>query len=128
MLTFNNFLVVAIGGLVGSVLRWLTSVALNPVFPSVPLGTLTVNLVGCFIIGMALAYFIAHPTVATETRLLITSGFCGGFTTFSAFSAEVVGLAIAGRLHWAAATVAANLIGSLLATYIGMRAVPLLNL
>ncbi len=61
MLTLNNFLVVAIGGLVGSVLRWLMSVWLNPLWPVVPLGTLGVNVIGGFIIGMALAWFIHQP-------------------------------------------------------------------
>jgi CrcB protein len=121
MLTLNNFLVVAIGGLVGSVLRWLTSVALNPLWPAVPLGTLAVNIVGGYIIGMALAWFIHQPGAPVELRLLITSGFCGGFTTFSAFSAEVVGFMVEGRTAWALATIGANLVGALVATYLGMK-------
>ncbi len=52
---------------------------------------------------------------------MITTGFCGGFTTFSAFSAEVVGLAIQGRTAWAVATIGANLVGALVATYLGMK-------
>ena len=123
MLTLNNFLVVAIGGLVGSVLRWLMSVAMNPLWPVVPLGTLGVNVIGGFIIGMALAWFIHQPSTSIEVRLLVTSGFCGGFTTFSAFSAEVVGLLVQGRTAWALATIGANLVGALLATYLGMKTV-----
>ncbi|MDB5804402.1 MAG: camphor resistance protein CrcB [Betaproteobacteria bacterium] len=123
MLTFNNFLVVALGGLVGSVLRWWVSVALNPLVAAVPLGTLTVNIVGGFIIGMALAYFIAQPATPVALRLLVTSGFCGGFTTFSAFSAEVVGFMVEGRLAFALATIGANLAGALLATFLGMKTV-----
>jgi CrcB protein len=123
MLTFNNFLVVAAGGLVGSVLRWWVSVVLNPLLAAVPLGTLTVNIVGGFIIGMALAYFIVRPDTPVAMRLLVTSGFCGGFTTFSAFSAEVVGFMVQGRLAFALATIAANLAGALLATYCGMKVV-----
>jgi CrcB protein len=108
------------------VLRWLTSVALNPLWPAVPLGTLTVNIVGGYIIGMALAWFILQPGTPVATRLLITSGFCGGFTTFSAFSAEVVGLALEGRTAWALATIGANLVGALGATYLGMKTTQLL--
>jgi CrcB protein len=122
MLSMINLLAVAGGGLAGSVLRWLVSIALNPLFPALPLGTLAVNVTGGFGIGIALAWFIHHPSVAPETRLLITSGFFGGYTTFSAFSAEVVGLAVAGRAHWALATVAANVLGALLATWLGMKA------
>lgn len=121
MLTFNNLLAVAVGGVIGSVLRWLVSVWLNPVLPAVPLGTLTVNIVGGFIIGMALAYFIARPDTPVAVRLLITSGFCGGFTTFSAFSAEVIGFMVEGRSAYAFATIAANLIGALGATFAGMK-------
>ena len=123
MLTLNNFLAVAIGGLIGSLLRWLVSVWLNPLWPPVPLGTMAVNVVGSFIIGMALAWFIHEPQTSVSLRLLITSGFCGGFTTLSAFSAEVVGLLLEGRVAWAFATMCVNVIGAFAATYLGMKTV-----
>lgn len=123
MLTFNNFLAVAIGGLIGSVARWVVSVLLNPTLQAVPLGTLAVNIIGGFIIGATLAWFIANPTASPVIRLFITTGICGGFTTFSAFSAEVVGAFLEGRSAHALATIAANLCGALLATWAGMKAV-----
>ncbi|HEY4371947.1 MAG TPA: fluoride efflux transporter CrcB [Burkholderiales bacterium] len=123
MLTFNNFLAVAVGGLIGSVARWVVSVLLNPTIQAVPLGTLAVNIVGGFIIGATLAWFIANPTAPPIVRLFITTGICGGFTTFSAFSAEVVGAFLEGRSAHAFATIAANLCGALLATWAGMKAV-----
>jgi CrcB protein len=123
MLTLNNFLAVAIGGLIGSLLRWLVSVWLNPLWPPVPLGTMAVNVAGSFIIGMALAWFIHEPQTSVSMRLLITSGFCGGFTTLSAFSAEVVGLLLEGRVVWAFTTMCVNVIGAFAATYLGMKTV-----
>lgn len=123
MLTFNNFLVVAIGGLIGSVLRWVVSVLLNPAIQAVPLGTLAVNVIGGFIIGAVLAWFIANPGAPVIVRLFLTTGICGGFTTFSAFTAEVVGAFVEGRSAHALATIGANLFGALLSTWAGMKAV-----
>jgi CrcB protein len=122
MLTFGNLLAVAFGGMIGSVLRWLTAVWLNHLLPGLALGTLAVNMIGGFCIGLALAAFYNNPAWPVELRLLATAGFCGGFTTFSAFSSEVVMLMTEGRMEWAAATVLANVIGALLTTYAGMKA------
>ncbi|CNH13768.1 camphor resistance protein CrcB [Yersinia thracica] len=113
---FNTLLAVFIGGGVGSVARWLVSMKLNSFSPNIPVGTLIVNLVGAFIIGLTLALFTRITHIDPVWKLLITTGFCGGLTTFSTFSVEVVYLLQDGKLAWAAGTVALNLAGSLTMT------------
>lgn len=105
-------LAVFIGGGTGSVARWLLSLKLNPMHHALPLGTLTANLVGAFIIGAGLAWFNRLPQIDPMWKLLITTGFCGGLTTFSTFSSEVVFLLQAGKVSWALLNVAVNLLGS----------------
>lgn len=113
---FNTLLAVFIGGGVGSVARWLVSMKLNSFSPNIPVGTLVVNLIGAFIIGLTLALFTRIIHIDPVWKLLITTGFCGGLTTFSTFSVEVVYLLQDGKLAWAASTIALNLIGSLAMT------------
>lgn len=105
-------LAVFIGGGTGSVARWMLSMKLNPAHQIIPLGTLTANLVGAFIIGMGLAWFNRMTHIDPVWKVLITTGFCGGLTTFSTFSAEVVFLLQEGRVSWALLNVAVNLLGS----------------
>ncbi|WP_312410725.1 fluoride efflux transporter CrcB [Pseudescherichia sp.] len=106
------FFAVFIGGGTGSVLRWFLGMKLNPLHNAIPLGTLTANLAGAFIIGMGLAWFNRMTHIDPLWKLLITTGFCGGLTTFSTFSAEVVFLLQDGRAGWALLNVAVNLLGS----------------
>ncbi|ATM96747.1 camphor resistance protein CrcB [Yersinia frederiksenii] len=113
---FNTLLAVFIGGGVGSVARWLVSMKLNSLPSHIPVGTLIVNVVGAFIIGLALALFTRMTHIDPVWKLLITTGFCGGLTTFSTFSVEVVYLIQDGKLAWAAGTVLLNLAGSLAMT------------
>ena len=120
MTWFRSMAAVAFGGVLGCVLRWLLALALNRYFPIIPPGTLAANLVGCYIIGMAIAVFAVNPAIPMEWRLFVTTGFCGGLTTFSTFSAEVVTLLQGGRMVWAMATVAVHLIGSLAMTVAGI--------
>ncbi|BBV67054.1 fluoride efflux transporter CrcB [Kluyvera ascorbata] len=105
-------LAVFIGGGTGSVARWLLSLKLNPMHHAIPLGTLTANLIGAFIIGAGLAWFNRLPQVDPVWKLLITTGFCGGLTTFSTFSSEVVFLLQAGKFSWALLNITVNLLGS----------------
>lgn len=120
---WRSLAAVMAGGMLGCVLRWLLAMGLNRYFPTVPPGTLAANLIGCYIIGVALAFFTAHPSHSPEWRLFITTGFCGGLTTFSSFSAEVIFLMQSGRLGGAMIALAANLIGSLLMTAAGIATV-----
>ena len=106
------FLAVFIGGGMGSVARWMLSMKLNPVHQIIPLGTLTANLAGAFIIGMGLAWINRMSHIDPVWKVLLTTGFCGGLTTFSTFSAEVVFLLQEGRAAWALLNVAVNLLGS----------------
>jgi len=105
-------LAVFIGGGTGSVARWMLSMKLNPVHQIIPLGTLTANLIGAFIIGAGLAWFNRMTHIDPVWKVLVTTGFCGGLTTFSTFSAEVVFLLQEGRAGWALLNVAVNLLGS----------------
>jgi CrcB protein len=126
-LGWSGFLAVGLGGVLGAWLRWGLGVALNPVFPTMPLGTLTANIVGGFIIGVAIEYFARHASVPPELRLFIITGFLGALTTFSTFSAEAVTLLAREQYGWALAHVGAHLFGSLVATVAGIEAVRWLN-
>lgn len=104
----------------GAVLRWALGSRLNPVFPTLPLGTLAANLLGGLLIGFALAWLGRHPTLPPELRLLLITGFLGGLTTFSTFSAEVVNLLGRGELLWGLGAIFVHLVGSLGMTAIGI--------
>jgi len=120
---WRSFIAVSVGGMLGCLLRWCLAIFLNRYLPTIPPGTLAANLVGCYIVGMAIADFTAYPTIAPEWRLFVTTGFCGGLTTFSTFSAETVMLLQSGRAVWALCAVAAHLLGSLLMTFAGIATV-----
>ena len=113
---------VAVGGgaAVGAWLRWGLGTALNPLFPTLPLGTLAANLVGGLMMGFAMELATRHAMMTPELRLLVTTGFLGGLTTFSTFSAEVVGMLAQWQFGWALATAALHLLGSFSLTALGM--------
>lgn len=118
-----GFLAVGIGAVLGAWSRWGLSVALNHLLPALPLGTLSVNLVGGFLIGAALEFFVQHTALAPEWRLFFVTGFLGSLTTFSAFSLEAVTLLQGARYGWAMALIGTHLIGSLAMTLLGIVAV-----
>jgi fluoride exporter len=120
-------LAVAVGAAIGALARWALALGLNHLFPALPPGTLLANLVGAYLIGVALAFFAQAPQISPEWRLLVITGFLGGLTTFSTFSAEVVGALQQGRLGWAAATVGTHVLGSLALTLAGLATVTLLK-
>jgi CrcB protein len=120
-MTFYAFLAVGVGAAIGAWLRWGLGLWLNPVLPQLPMGTLCANLVGGYLIGLAVAFFMQHPGLSPEWRLLIITGFLGGLTTFSTFSAETVTLLMREQYAWGMALVAAHLGGSLLMTVLGMQ-------
>ena len=86
----------------------------------IPLGTLLSNLVGGYLIGIAIAFFGNNPNLSPEWKLFVITGFLGGLTTFSSFSAEVVALMQRGELTWALGTALLHLIGSLALTFLGI--------
>ncbi|HEY0419204.1 MAG TPA: fluoride efflux transporter CrcB [Acetobacteraceae bacterium] len=114
---------IGIGAALGALLRWALALQFNAVLSSVPLGTLAANLVGGFLIGVAVAFFAGRPDLPPQWRLLIITGFLGGLTTFSTFSAEVVAHLTAGRMGWAAGLIALHVSGSLVMTLLGMALV-----
>lgn len=111
---------ISLGSALGALLRWQLGLKLNSFFPTLPPGTLVANLVGAYVIGWAMAYFAQASHLAPEWRLLIMTGFCGGLTTFSTFSAEVVTLLQAKEIFWAMGTMTAHVLGSLLMTLAGL--------
>ncbi|UIA98546.1 fluoride efflux transporter CrcB [Erwinia tracheiphila] len=122
----KSLIAVIIGGSAGCVIRWLLGIRLNALFPELPPGTLLVNLVGGFIIGAAMAWFMRNPQIDPSWKLLITTGLCGGMTTFSTFSLEIVTLLQAGKAMWAMVSVLVHVIGSLLMTVAGFWLMTLL--
>ncbi|WP_074722464.1 fluoride efflux transporter CrcB [Nitrosomonas ureae] len=120
---FNSLLAICLGASLGAVLRWLLGLSLNALFPSIPLGTLVANLIGGYLIGVALAVFAHHPGLTPEWRLFVITGFLGGLTTFSTFSAEVTVLIQEGRMLWALGAISAHVIGSLVMTMLGLATV-----
>ena len=117
---WRPILAISLGAALGALARWQLGIKLNSVFPSLPPGTLAANLIGGYVIGLAIAFFATEPNIGPEWRLLIITGFCGGLTTFSTFSAEVVSLLNDGRLAWAMGSIATHVIGSLAMTLAGL--------
>lgn len=113
-------LAISLGAASGALLRWVLGLKLNSLFPAIPPGTLVANLVGGYIIGVAVAYFASAPNLSPEWRLLIITGFCGGLTTFSTFSAETLTLVQQGRLVMALGAIGLHVSGSLLMTFAGL--------
>ena len=122
-MTAAGFLAVGTGAALGAWLRWILGVLFNPVFPTVPLGTLAANLVGGYLIGVCVEWLGLHADLPPEVRLFAVTGFLGGLTTFSTFSSEAVGLLSRGQSGWALVHVGAHLAGSLVFTFLGIQTV-----
>lgn len=120
-MTLYAFIAVGFGAALGAWLRWSIGLWLNPLLPELPLGTLAANLAGGYLIGLALAFFMQHPGLSPEWRLLIITGFLGGLTTFSTFSAETTTLLMRGQYAWGAAIIVFHLGGSLIMTVLGIQ-------
>lgn len=119
----GGFIAVGLGAMLGAWLRWGLGLWLNPRFPGVPLGTLAANVAGGYLVGVAVAWISARPEIPPEWRLFVVTGFLGGLTTFSTFSAEVASLIQQGRLLWATAAVGSHVVGSLALTVLGLATV-----
>lgn len=123
----GNFVAVGIGAALGAWIRWGLGIALNPVFPSLPLGTLVANLVGGYLMGIVMGIIALGGPMSHEMRLFITAGFLGGLTTFSAFSGEAVYMLSRGEYGWASVHVLSHVAGSLAMTGLGVLTVQLLR-
>jgi len=119
-MAWGEFVAVGAGAAVGAWLRWVLGIVLNPVFPVLPLGTLSANLGGGLLMGVAIELITRHAAMSPEMRLLITTGFLGGLTTFSTFSAEITTLLLRREWLWGSLGIVAHVAGSLLLTVAGI--------
>lgn len=119
----NSIFVIGLGAALGAISRWWLGSTLNSLFPAIPLGTLAANLIGGYLIGLLLALFASLPQLSPEWRLFAITGFLGGLTTFSTFSAEVTALLQQGRLSWAGAAILLHVAGSISMTLLGFATI-----
>jgi CrcB protein len=119
----NSIALISVGAAAGAVLRWLLGLGLNGLFPAIPPGTLAANLIGGYLVGIAMESLSGPLGMSPELRLLVITGFLGGLTTFSTFSAEVAQLLQQGRLALAGVEIAAHLGGSVVLTLLGIATV-----
>ena len=115
-----SIIAIFFGAGLGALLRALFNVLAESFSSSIPIGTLIANLLGAYLVGIALAYFIDQPTISPQWRLFIITGFLGGLTTFSSFSAEVVQLMQRDQLLLALGLALMHVCGSLLLTFLGI--------
>jgi CrcB protein len=115
-----SILAIFCGAGLGALLRAGFNLATVGLAATLPLGTFISNMVGAYLIGIAVAFFGNNPSLSPEWKLFIITGFLGGLTTFSSFSADVVAFMQRGELAWAFATVMLNLAGSLTLTFLGI--------
>ena len=119
----SSVTLISVGAAAGAVLRWLLAVGINELFPAIPPGTLAANLIGGYLVGIAVEALSVPFPLAPELRLLVITGFLGGLTTFSTFSAEVTQLLQQGRLAWAGVEILAHVVGSVVLTMLGVATV-----
>src|SRR5687768_8262482 len=121
---FKDILLVGLGGGVGSIARFLCQRSISAWYPhAFPFGTFIVNFLGCFLIGLLLGLMEKGSIIKPEMRLLLVTGFCGGFTTFSAFAAENIQLLKDGRLLYFTVYTVASVVLGILATFVGLSIV-----
>jgi CrcB protein len=123
----SGFLAVGIGAATGAWLRWWLGLLLNPLVPTLPLGTLAANLVGGYLMGIAMGLLTQYASLPLEMRLFIVTGFLGGLTTFSTFSGEAVTLLARQQYGWVAAHLSLHLLGSIAMTGLGIFTVNLIR-
>lgn len=123
----GQWVAVGVGAAFGAWIRWGLGLMLNAALPVLALGTLVANLLGGYLMGLAIGLFALAPTVSPEIRLLVMTGFLGGMTTFSTFSAEGVNLIARGQYGWAATHILVHVLGSLLMTGFGILTIQLIK-
>ena len=124
---FKAVIAISTGASLGALSRWGLGLALNAIFPPVPMGTLAANLAGGYLVGLAVGVFACSPAIAPEWRLFVVTGFLGSLTTFSAFSAEVADLLSQGRVALAAGAAGLHIFGSVGMTFLGLATSALLR-
>ena len=124
---FSAFLAIGIGAAAGAWLRWGLGMGLNPLFPTLPLGTLAANLLGVYLMGITIQILIQNTALPPELRLAITTGFLGGLTTFSTFSAETVTLLLREQYGWMLIIILSHVLGSIGMTLAGIGTIQLLT-
>ena len=117
---WGGIVAVGAGAAIGAWVRWCLGIWLNPVFPTLPLGTLAANLAGGLLMGFAMELLTRHAVLQPEARLLITTGVLGGLTTFSTFSAEIVTQLLRREYLWGTIAIASHVVGSLAMTVLGI--------
>ncbi|HWK55143.1 MAG TPA: fluoride efflux transporter CrcB [Hyphomicrobiales bacterium] len=120
---YKPILAIAVGSVLGGLLRWGLGLRLNSLLPNLPPGTLAANLIAGYLVGLAVAYFAQAPNLSPEWRLLVITGFCGGLSTFSTFSAEIASLLQRGLYSLAMGAIAVHVMGSVVMTFAGIATV-----
>lgn len=117
----HSVIAISLGAVLGALARWRLSLWLNQGTAVLPWGTLAANWIGAYIVGVAVVFFQSQTQIDPAWRLAVITGFLGALTTFSTFSAEVIGMLQHGRFALAVGTAGLHLLGSLLLTWVGMR-------
>jgi fluoride exporter len=123
----GQWVAVGLGAAIGAWMRWWLGLMLNTTLPALAIGTLAANLIGGYLMGLAIAGFALTPTISPEVRLFVMTGFLGGLTTFSTFSAEGINLLARGQYGWAATHILTHVVGSLLMTGLGVFTIQLIK-
>ena len=123
----KNFLFIGLAAAIGAWSRWGIGILLNTMHPIFPLGTLTVNLIGGYLMGISMGAFELFSELSPDLKLIINIGFLGGLTTFSAFTAEVFQLLQKNEFVASLTLVALHVIGSLLMAYLGWLTISLIK-
>ena len=118
--TFTNFLIVGFAAAIGAWLRWLIGYFFYVLYPGLPLGSLAVNLLGGFLMGISIAYFqVTTSTLSEELKLFINIGFLGGLTTFSAYTSDIFSLLQKGEVQTSFLFLVSHVFGALIMAYLG---------
>ena len=123
----KNFLFIGLAAAIGAWSRWGIGILLNTMHPIFPLGTLTVNLIGGYLMGISMGAFELFSELSPDLKLIINIGFLGGLTTFSAFTAEVFQLLQKNEFVASLTLVALHVIGSILMAYLGWLTISLIK-
>lgn len=125
---YRIFLLIGLGSGIGGICRYLLQQYVQKQFPSsIPYGTLSVNVIGCFVIGIIYALGSRTNILSPEVRLLLATGLCGGFTTFSSFAYENVALLQEGDYFYTAVYIISSIIAGLIAVYLGILLIKLIH-